>query len=289
MLECKTFTVANSGPVTNFPLHVFWREPQEDTLEHQHAYVELVLILQGQSVHHYNKTSHPVMRGDVLVVAPGTAHSYRNSSEDFAIVNIVFLPDRLPIPLIDVPLLPGFNAVFHGRDSDGGKCPFVHLPEEDFLEMKKLVVQLHHDDETRPSGYRFSMLGTFMMMLSRLARIYSHEQGRNPQIFLHINGAISYLNRHFKEPCPLSKLCQVAGMSRATLQRNFLAATGTSPRQYQLQLRIAEAMTLLRSSDKTIDDIAAELGFGNRNYFSRQFHKITGRTPVQIKKNTEQF
>ena len=289
MLECKTFTVSNSGPVTNFPLHVFWRDPQEDTLEHQHAYVELVLILQGQSVHHYNKTSHPVVRGDVLVVAPGTAHFYRDCSEDFAIVNIVFLPDRLPIPLIDVPLLPGFNAVFHGRDLESGKCPFIHLSEDDFLEIQKLAVQLHHDDRNRSSGYRFSMLGTFMMLLSRLAKVYSHEQGPNPQIFLHINGVISYLNRHFKESCPLSKLCQVGGMSRATLQRNFLVATGTSPRQYQLQLRIAEAMTLLRTSDKTMDDIAAELGFGNRNYFSRQFHKITGKTPAQARKNTERF
>ena len=78
-------------------------------------------------------------------------------------------------------------------------------------------------------------------------------------------------------------------MSRATLQRNFLAATGTSPRQYQLQLRIAEAMLLLRTSDKTVDDIAEELGFGNRNYFSRQFHKITGKTPVYVKKNIESF
>ena len=288
MLECKIIDGHNGGSITNFPLHVAWNEPQVDTTEHLHSYTELVLILKGNSVHYCGETSVPVMQGDVLVVPPGIVHFYRNSSEDFSLVNIIFLSDQLPIPLIDVPLLPGFQAVFHGK-SPGTKYTFLHLPEEDFLEIRKLVIALRYDDETRPSGYRFSMLGTFMMMLSRLARLHSHEQGRNPQIFLHINGVISYLNRHFKEPCPLSKLCQVANMSRATLQRNFLAATGTSPRQYQLQLRIAEAMTLLRTSDKTVDDIAEELGFGNRNYFSRQFHKITGKTPVHVKKNIEHF
>ena len=199
------------------------------------------------------------------------------------------MPDQLPIPLIDIPLLPGFDAVFHGKCRDSEKCPLVHLPEDVFVQISKLAERLRDEDTNRPPGYRFSMLGIFMVILSNLAKIFSHGDGRNPQIFLHVNGVISYLNRHFKEPCPLSKLCHVAGMSRATLQRNFLNATGTSPRQYQIQLRIAEAMTLLRTSDKTTDDIAAELGFGNRNYFSRQFRKITGCSPVRFRKGEEPF
>lgn len=284
MLECKTIDGHSGGTVTNFPLHVYWSEPQVDTTNHLHSFTELILIFQGNSVHHCGNTAIPVTRGDVLIVPPGIAHFYKNSSEDFSLVNVIFSSDELPIPLIDVPLLPGFEAVFHGKGSGAEKYARVHLPDDEFESIYELAIMLRNDDKNRPSGYRFSMLGIFMMMLSRLAKIFSSEQGRNPQIFLHINGAISYLNRHFKEPCPLSKLCQVVGMSRATLQRNFLAATGTSPRQYQLQLRIAEAMTMLRSSDKTIDDIAAELGFGNRNYFSRQFHKITGKSPGQVRK-----
>ena len=285
MLECKTIDGTCGKSVTNFPLHVFWSDPQVDTTEHQHSYTELVLILNGNSVHHCRKTAHPVRQGDVLVIPPGIAHFYRNSSEDFSLVNIVFLSDQLPVPLIDIPLLPGFAAVFHGENTGSEKYPLAHLPEEDFIEILKLAEMLRDEDVSRSSGYRFSMLGIFMMILGRLAKIFSRGEGRNPQIFLHVNGVISYLNRHFKEPCSLSKLCHVAGMSRATLQRNFQNATGTSPRQYQIQLKIAEAMTLLRTSDKTMDDIAAELGFGNRNYFSRQFRKITGRSPAQFRRS----
>ena len=159
-----------------------------------------------------------------------------------------------------------------------------HLSDEKFIHIRNLAVRLMEEDINRTPGYRFTMLSIFMMILSGIVRDLSHEHGRNPQIFLHINGVISYLNRHFKEPCPISKLCQVAGMSRATLQRNFQNATGTSPRQYQLQLRIAEATTLLQTTDKTMDDIAAELGFGNQNYFSRQFKKIAGKSPVMFRK-----
>lgn len=289
MFECKTIIGHSGGAVTNFPLHVYWSEPQVDTTKHQHSFTELILILKGNSVHHYNKTAQPVTQGDVLVIPPGVVHFYRNSSEDFSLVNIIFLSDQLPIPLIDVALLPGFDAVFYGKGPEPGVCPFVHLPDEDFILLKELAVMLRKEDQNRTSGYRFSMLGIFMMILSRLAKVFSHDQARNPQIFLHINGVISYLNRHFKENCSLADLCHAAGMSRATLQRNFLNATGTSPKQYQLQLRIAEATTLLRTSDKTMDEIAIELGFGNRNYFSRQFRKITGQSPAQVRRKKESF
>ena len=104
MLECKIIDGHNGGSITNFPLHVAWNEPQVDTTEHLHSYTELVLILKGNSVHYCGETSVPVMQGDVLVVPPGIVHFYRNSSEDFSLVNIIFLSDQLPIPLIDVPL-----------------------------------------------------------------------------------------------------------------------------------------------------------------------------------------
>ena len=93
MLECKIIDGHNGGSITNFPLHVAWNEPQVDTTEHLHSYTELVLILKGNSVHYCGETSVPVMQGDVLVVPPGIVHFYRNSSEDFSLVNIIFLSD----------------------------------------------------------------------------------------------------------------------------------------------------------------------------------------------------
>ena len=82
----------------------------------------------------------------------------------------------------------------------------------------------------------------------------------------------------------IAKLCSIAGMSKAALMQNFHKATGTTPLQYQLQLKIAEAVILLRSTSKSISEIAMETGFSDTNYFGRQFKRITGSSPGAYRK-----
>ena len=73
-------------------------------------------------------------------------------------------------------------------------------------------------------------------------------------------------------------------MSKATLMRNFYRATGTTPLQYQMRLRIAEAAMLLRDTEKTLTDIAFEVGFCDSNYFGRQFKRFAASAPGEYRK-----
>ena len=284
MISCKTLKEVTHGLVTNFPLYVWWSEPQGDTLIHRHSFTELVLILKGKADHCIDGVTSPVTTGDIVVIPPEVYHFFKNSTPDFSLVNIIFVTDELPMPQLDIHRLPGFHAIFHCRKTEGGKYPSLHLKDKDFQRIRQLAERLRDLDSERSSGYRFEMLATFMLLLSELAHLFSGDDSQMSQKHLRINGAISHINRHFREKCSLATLCHIARMSKSTLQRNFLNATGNSPRQYQLQLRITEATLLLRTTTKSIDEIALELGFSDRNYFSRQFQRITGNSPGKFRR-----
>jgi len=49
------------------------------------------------------------------------------------------------------------------------------------------------------------------------------------------------------------------------------------------QLKIQKAKEMLSVSNKTIKEIALELGFDSIDYFSTQFRKQTGQTPTQFR------
>ena len=132
--------------------------------------------------------------------------------------------------------------------------------------------------------YIFRKLAKCNVKLSIIARESTLQSRKKAPVLFRTAGVITYLNRHFREKCDSAALCRIAGMSRSSLQRYFLNATGCSPRQYLLQLRISEAANLLRSTGKSIDEISEETGFGDRNYFSRQFKKITGQSPASCRK-----
>jgi len=66
----------------------------------------------------------------------------------------------------------------------------------------------------------------------------------------------------------------------------FKQYTGIAPVQYQLDLKIRRAREMLVSTDRTIKEIAYDLGFQSIHYFSRLFKKKTGVAPSEIRKST---
>ena len=64
-------------------------------------------------------------------------------------------------------------------------------------------------------------------------------------------------------------------------RRVFREATGTTPQDYLVKLRLGRAMRELRGSDASITDVALASGFSDGNYFSYTFSKQTGLSPSQ--------
>jgi AraC-like DNA-binding protein len=90
---------------------------------------------------------------------------------------------------------------------------------------------------------------------------------------------IGELEKHSSRPWRLAELADHARMSESNLSWVFREATGQSPIEYLIHLRLQKAMALLRHRDWSITEIAYRVGFNDSNYFSRQFKQVTGMTP----------
>ena len=74
-------------------------------------------------------------------------------------------------------------------------------------------------------------------------------------------------------------MAQTLGVSHDGFRRRFTRLSGRSPMQYHIVQMIDRACKLLYSTRKTGAEISAEIGFCDEYYFSRQFKKITGKSP----------
>lgn len=74
-------------------------------------------------------------------------------------------------------------------------------------------------------------------------------------------------------------LARRQGMSHSSFRRRFREVTGRSPLDYQIEIRINQAMELLRHTKQTVEEIAEQLGYANVHFFSRQFKERTGVPP----------
>ncbi len=74
--------------------------------------------------------------------------------------------------------------------------------------------------------------------------------------------------------------------SKAYIFRQFKASTGKSVIEYYQDIKIKKAKEYLIQSNLSVKEISTRLGFDTPNYFTKTFKKLTGKTPLEYKKRT---
>lgn len=89
------------------------------------------------------------------------------------------------------------------------------------------------------------------------------------------------LAEDFAAPHTLTDLAGAAHVSVRTLTSAFVAATGVTPLQYQQDLRMGHAETLLTTTSRPVEQVARDCGYADARHFRRLFthrHGVSPRT-----------
>lgn len=92
-----------------------------------------------------------------------------------------------------------------------------------------------------------------------------------------------YIEMNLGEKIRASDLASLAGYSEYYITRKFKEETGYFINDYLKFVRMERAKLLLQSTDLSILEIAGQLGFATRSYFSQAFREITGMPPTQFR------
>jgi AraC family transcriptional regulator len=93
---------------------------------------------------------------------------------------------------------------------------------------------------------------------------------------------IMHLQGHHK--VLVRDLARRVNLSPWHFSRLFKVETSISPKQYIRRFKITRAEYLLRQSFLTVKEIAAEVGFGDRSHFSRDFKMFWGQSPSEVRR-----
>lgn len=116
--------------------------------------------------------------------------------------------------------------------------------------------------------------GAAWHLMALLAGQNQHDGRRSP-----IARVQEHLRLHLAAPVSVPELAAMASFSPSHFSARFRAVTGFSVVEYVKRLRMARARQLLITSDLTVADVAADVGYADPFYFSRQFRTVTGLSP----------
>jgi AraC-like DNA-binding protein len=83
----------------------------------------------------------------------------------------------------------------------------------------------------------------------------------------------------------VDEMAALVGLGNTLFNDKVKSYSGFSPINYLINIRISEAIKLLKKRDNSITDIALNTGFYSSQHFSTTFKKITGFTPGEFRKN----
>lgn len=115
-------------------------------------------------------------------------------------------------------------------------------------------------------------------LLTGLASI-THDSNRGHRIPLDLDALLRLMHARLGGDLDLERLAAGANLSKFHFARRFRQLTGQSPIHYFIQLKMQRACQLLDTTELSVKQIGAELGYQDPLYFSRVFRRTLGRSP----------
>ncbi len=100
-----------------------------------------------------------------------------------------------------------------------------------------------------------------------------------------IQSALSYAKSNLHKPLTVPDLADAARLSPRQFSRAFHAETGQSPAKAVENLRVEAARVMMEEGRHSIDVVAQQTGFSDRDHMRRAFLRAFGQPPQVIRRN----
>lgn len=95
------------------------------------------------------------------------------------------------------------------------------------------------------------------------------------------------MNKYCLSTLTVAELAALSGRSLSSFHRDFKKIYGVAPKQWITQQRLRHAQILILQDNKSVADVANEIGYENVSHFIAAFKRNFGVTPKQLKSSAD--
>lgn len=125
------------------------------------------------------------------------------------------------------------------------------------------------------------LIDDLFIVMSRGLTLQNNFGRDFPQTFMKLEQS---LRKNLSYQWTVEEMAVLVGLGTTAFNEKVKNYSGFSPLNYLINIRISEAIRLLKREDKNVTDIALETGFYSSQHFSTTFKKLTGYTPSEFRK-----
>lgn len=224
---------------------------------HMHQCFELIIVLEGEMILNINHESCALKCGEAAFVFPNQLHSLSSMKSRHLL--FIFSPK----------IVQSFTVKYSGMVPSSPKfTPPPYLIESlNALSEKDSIISI--------KGLLYSAAAFFESEVE-FRESYSDKENLLMRIF-------DFVDKNYRTECSLIQAAHSIGYDNAYISRYFKKATGMSYNSYVNVCRLNHASYLLRNTDYSILECAAESGYKSLRSFNRNFKEYFSVTPLDYR------
>ena len=226
---------------------------------------QLLYIVSGKGHFYFHGEDRVVYAGRMVLIQPRQEQRYEYFGEDKPEVYWVHFTGSDVKNILRSYNIPMDDPIFYS----GASSTYSYL-------FKEMI----HELQNCKTGYE-DLLTMYLRQIFLLVQRTRQEERPTVSTYIQeeMEFARRYFNEHYNEPISIQEYAESRNMSVCYFQRNFKQIVKHTPMQYLLTIRVNNAASLLETTDYSMAEIAAIIGYEDPLYFSRLFRKIKGVSP----------
>ena len=275
-----------NGEKTPVHCQLFKRKKKNRVCDfHYHNYIEILFGINCDNLVWIDEQLHPFKTGDVCFINHSKPHYVYSNTDYTEYIYLKFSPE-----LLSYKGQPAYEMkyVLSMLENKGDFKKVITKDEVAENSMGEIVQRILREWKEQKPGYEFAVRGEILNLFSRFIRIWEKKKtiaysSENSQIAQIILSASEFASENFAD-INEKELAERFNMSYSYFSRMFKRIMGKSFASYITELKIEEGKRLLLTCDKTVTEIAANIGFSTTSHFISCFSKQFSMTPFQYRK-----
>lgn len=240
-------------------------------MPHLHRELELVCMLEGETVVYVDSVRYVLRGGDVFLTFPNQIHSYESSGTERYYIFIIkpdLMPDLMETFTAGIPASP---IIAGGANRSKLRRLFDSLAETCSGE-----AMLHDYTATLRRGYLLALFSELLSLMT-VSRLSVGDSGA-------LRSIVAFCSKNFTENLSLSLLEERLHLNKYYISHLFSERLGLRFNDYINSLRVSEACRYLLNSDYSVTEISELVGFNTLRTFNRAFMKQMKMSPSEYRK-----
>jgi len=251
---------------------------------HNHDFPELVYILSGKGRCRVDDVVYDIEEGDLLLLNPRQMNQFYPREEGTPAVEFF-------IGLTDIQL-PGLLPNYVREEAE----PLVlHTTGELRQKLFKICSSMEAENAVYRPGRYFMLKSYLMQMLLLIIREKAEPvEMKNGFVFESVNKKhvveqiLNYFEDHYREKISLEQIAENMYLSPFYISKIFKSETGDTPIRHLINIRLERAYELLEQKKvKSVQEVAAMVGYEDAYHFSKLFKKKYGIPPSKVCSTTK--